>query len=212
MAVNVYFDTEFTGLVENTTLISIGCVSEDGKKFYGEFTDYDKNLVDDWIQENVIDNLKFNNRDSFVEFNIDINTGDVTTCVKGKSDEIKEVLTDWIKDVSNDESVQFVSDVSHYDFYLLCNLFGGAFSLPDDVVPACYDINQDIANWILTSDGYYSDWLHITDCMNEAFTVSREELCRKFNKELPSGDKHNSLYDAEVIKLIYDGMIDRGLV
>ena len=38
----VWFDTEFTGLHKNTTLISIGLVTENGKTFYAEFTDYDE--------------------------------------------------------------------------------------------------------------------------------------------------------------------------
>lgn len=50
----VFFDTEFTGLHKNTTLISLGCVDENGRTFYAEFTDYDKSQVDDWINENVI--------------------------------------------------------------------------------------------------------------------------------------------------------------
>ena len=39
----IYFDTEFTGLHKDTTLISIGLVSECGKTFYGECYDYDEN-------------------------------------------------------------------------------------------------------------------------------------------------------------------------
>lgn len=53
----VFLDTEFTGLHKNTTLISIGLVSECGKTFYAEFTDYDRSQVDEWIQTNVINNL-----------------------------------------------------------------------------------------------------------------------------------------------------------
>ena len=55
----VWFDTEFTGLHKNTTLISIGLVNEYGETFYAEFTDYDKNQCDDWIKENVLNNLLF---------------------------------------------------------------------------------------------------------------------------------------------------------
>jgi hypothetical protein len=36
----IFFDTEFTGLHQGTTLISIGLISECGKTFYAEFTDY----------------------------------------------------------------------------------------------------------------------------------------------------------------------------
>ena len=50
----VYFDCEFTGLHQNTTLISIGLVSERGNYFYAEFTDYNKDQVNDWIREEEI--------------------------------------------------------------------------------------------------------------------------------------------------------------
>ena len=50
-------DMEFTGLHQHTTLISIGLESDCGKSFYAEFTDYDESQVDEWIQENVIENL-----------------------------------------------------------------------------------------------------------------------------------------------------------
>ena len=53
----LFFDMEFTGLRQNTTPISIGIVSEDGKRFYAEFTDYDESQCDDWIKENVIKKL-----------------------------------------------------------------------------------------------------------------------------------------------------------
>ncbi len=33
---NIYFDTEFTGLHKNTTLISIGMIAENGRTFYAE--------------------------------------------------------------------------------------------------------------------------------------------------------------------------------
>lgn len=54
---NIYFDTEFTGLHKDTTLISLGCVADDGRRFYTEFTDFDKSQCNDWINENVINNL-----------------------------------------------------------------------------------------------------------------------------------------------------------
>ena len=59
----IFFDTEFTGLHQNTTLISIGLVSECGKTFYAEFTDYDQKQVDEWIKNNVIANLTLQNYD-----------------------------------------------------------------------------------------------------------------------------------------------------
>ena len=47
----VFLDTEFTGLRQNTTLVSIGLVAENGDTFYAELTDYDKSQVDHWLQK-----------------------------------------------------------------------------------------------------------------------------------------------------------------
>ena len=53
----IFFDTEFTGLHQETTLISFGAISECGKTFYAEFTDFDYSQIDRWLKLNVIDNL-----------------------------------------------------------------------------------------------------------------------------------------------------------
>lgn len=50
---NIYFDMEFTGLVQDTRPISIGMVTEDLNMFYAEFTDYPVEKCDDWIKKNV---------------------------------------------------------------------------------------------------------------------------------------------------------------
>jgi len=42
----IFFDSEFTGLHQKTTLISIGLISEDDRYFYYECIDYDKDHVD----------------------------------------------------------------------------------------------------------------------------------------------------------------------
>ena len=70
------------------------------------------------------------------------------------------------------------------------DIFGGAFDIPENVNPACHDINQDIANYE-----------HISE--TEAFNRSREDFIFTYNTEV-EGIKHNSLYDAKVIKEIYE--------
>lgn len=204
----IFFDTEFTGLVPNTTLISLGCVAETGEKFHAEFTDYNKDLCDDWIKENVLNNLLLKDPPVKGMGRID-NTGNPfldSTCV-GDSKGIKDLFTKWLEYVNpNKERIQFVSDVCHYDFYLLCNLFGGAFSLPEYVNPVCYDICQELT--ALDEDVLRDIWDTSADAekMYWAFDISREEICRSITGKLPEGKKHNSLYDAEVIKMIYEGM------
>ena len=55
----VFFDTGFTELHQDTTLICIGLISERGDTFYAELNDYDESQCDDWIKKNVIASLRF---------------------------------------------------------------------------------------------------------------------------------------------------------
>lgn len=218
---NLYFDTEFTGLRQNTTLISIGIVAENGEKFYAELIDFDWKQVDDWIKENVLDNFileKLYMRgsidtmrktvDEWKENGYEISEFPTNgsccylmletarekeglTEVVGEKDWVRDKLSKWLKRF---DSVQFVSDVCHYDFVLLINLFGTAFDLPENVNPACVDINQEIAR-------------HYGISAAEAFDKSRKEIVLELCGEPVAGKKHNSLYDAEVIKAIYQEIV-----
>lgn len=215
---NLYFDTEFTGLHKDTTLISIGIVSENGKKFYAEFLDFDFDQVNGWIEENVLDNLILkklfailvessmlemveewrkngyevsdypvvDNKRRFVYETKREKDG--LTEVVGEKGWVREKLSKWLQQF---DSVQFVSDVCHYDFVLLIDLFGSAWDLPKNVPPVCHDISQDIARHYGISDA-------------EAFDKSREEIVKELCGHEIEGRKHNALYDAEVIKAIYN--------
>lgn len=195
----IFFDTEFTGLVPNTALISIGMITENGEKLYAEFTDFKEELCDEWIKENVLANLWTLTNDKRTVFHHD--KDNLIWYYKGDSSQVKDFISIWFDKVSSNGvyDIELVSDVCHYDMTLLCNLFGGAFNLPKNVCPACYDICQDLVD---EYDGGINN-------MKEAFDYSREDLCKFYNQgKLPNGGhkKHNSLYDAEVIKMIYEGM------
>ena len=50
----IFIDTEFTDLQQGAQLISIGCITEDGKhEFYAE-TVFNESFASDWVFENVI--------------------------------------------------------------------------------------------------------------------------------------------------------------
>ncbi len=221
----IFFDTEFTGLVPNTTLISLGMVTEHGEKFYAEFTDYDRELVakNDWIQDNVISKLILNDR-KYIENGVYMNPEHGNSKrILGDTAHICKALDQWLFDVSmvrgpylyadskmtfDFEQIQLVGDACHYDMYLLCNqVFGGAFNLPANVNPVCYDICQELTMLDMTTYRDIFDVRADAGKMKWAFDSSREELCKIFTGgKLPDGDKHNALYDAEVIKMIYEGI------
>lgn len=195
----VFFDTEFTGLHKETTLISIGLVDENGRTFYAEFSDYDDGQCDKWIYENVIKNLKWSKEGPLENFvNLYKNEeGQDKWEAYGTKDYIRTVLIDWF---AKYEEVELISDVCHYDMVLFIDIFGSAWTIPSVVNPACHDINQDIAK-------------HFDISEKEAFDMSREGIIESYNKKLMAlwpkevikikGDKHNSLYDAKVIRGIY---------
>lgn len=124
----VFFDTEFTGLHQNTTLVSIGLIAENGYTFYAEFTDYDEKQIDDWLQENVINNL-------YLEQGV---TGDYDafTC-RGSKKWIKMFLYEWL---SQFDTVEIWSDCLAYDWVLFNQIFGHAFDIPKNVYYIPFDI------------------------------------------------------------------------
>lgn len=176
----VFFDTEFTGLHQNTTLISIGLISECGKTFYAELNDYDKSQIDEWINKNVVEKLVFNEGNNALIDNIDFYTDSFDNYV-GKCNliKLKIELTKWLQQF---EQVEMWSDCLSYDWVLFNQLFGHAFNIPKNV----YYIPFDICT-LLKAKGIDPD-------------ISREE----FSNMKENSQKHNALWDAKVIKRCYE--------
>ena len=191
-----FFDTEFTGLRKDTTLISIGIVSDTGDRFYAELTDYDESMCNEWIEKNVLDHLIMSGN---VKLEESLAADNKTTTVIGSKADICRELMEWLDaNFDSDYAAVFVSDVSHYDMVLLIDLLvGNAMMLPKFITPACHDINQDIAVMLDLSE-------------KDAFDISREQLLADRGIALPKGQKHNALYDAEVIKAIYEDFFSVG--
>lgn len=173
----IFFDTEFTGLHQHTTLISIGLVSDYGHKFYAEFTDYDKDQIDDWLQENVIENLEYHNlwsKDDKPESATIINS-DRELKLYGDTNYIRKKLESWLSKFNN---VEMWSDCLSYDWVLFNQIWGHAFYIPKNV----YYIPFDICTLFLIK-GVDPD-------------INREEYA-----EIKEGNKkHNALWDAEIIR------------
>jgi len=118
----IYLDTEFTGLHQKTTLISIGLVDEDGHSFYAELNDYDESQCDDWIIENVINNLH----------------GDsMSTCEL--RDDLEQLFSQY-------KEVQIYSDCLAYDWVLFNNIWGHAFKIPPNVYYIPFDLCTSLLN------------------------------------------------------------------
>lgn len=126
----VFWDSEFTGLHQRTTLISIGCVAEDGQEFYAELTDFDTNQVDAWIFDNVIAHLH-------LPHDVNVQANDHNVSVRGTHQFVAIHLEMWL---NSWPSVEMWSDCLAYDWVLFCELFGGAFSVPRNVYYIPFDL------------------------------------------------------------------------
>jgi hypothetical protein len=191
----VFFDTEFTGLHQNTSLISIGLISEDGRTFYAELNDYDESQVDDWIKQNVINNLIFpeppegqqdhysarrskNNpvgKNLYKDYSVDL---------RGRTGDVKTAIEIWL---SQFDSVEMWSDCLAYDWVLFNQIFGHAFNIPKNVYYIPFDI-----------------------CTLFKINGIDPDISREFYAGLSEGVndvKHNALHDAKVIRACYEKLM-----
>jgi hypothetical protein len=173
--VKVFFDTKFTGLHQHTTLVSIGCVAENGRTFYAETNDYDYCQTDEWFDKNVLPNLYLNKHDGRAWTFPGYDVVEVYGCKR----KIAAALQTWLE--SFGEPVEMWSDCLAYDWVLFCELYGGALKIPECV----YYIPFDVCT-LLKVRGADPD-------------MNREQFAG-----IGTGEKHNALHDAKCIKALYE--------
>lgn len=177
--VKIFYDFEMTGFRQDTTPISLGLVSSNGKEFYCEFTDWDYSQVDEWTEEHAIRNLTLG---SFEKGKC-LRLGSYTA-IRGNQGEVRQVLLEWLKQFG---TVEFWGDCSWYGGVLLNELLGGAFNLPDNVNCLFMDIGT----------------------MFRVFGIDPNIDREAFIDDEVTGDKHNALYDSKVIEKCYDKLYRR---
>lgn len=185
MMTRIFLDTEFTGLHQYTSLISIGLAAENGDVFYAEMTDYDREQVDDWLRSNVLNLLS----DDLPNAE-DAHTNPVMLC-QGTMSEVSHALHRWLKRFGGKDSVEIWADVLAWDWVLFCELFGGAFSLPEEVYYIPFDLST-----LLKLKGIDPN-------------IIREELGQvKWSHPKLKLVKHHALYDALLEKNIFENLTD----
>jgi hypothetical protein len=106
-------------------LISIGLIADTGDTFYAELTDYDPDQIDDWLQENVLNNLVLTDRP---DNTLVVSGHDVSFKGTQKS---SKILGRWL---NQQGPVEIWSDCLAYDWVLFNEIFGHAFKIPKNVL------------------------------------------------------------------------------
>ena len=105
----LFFDTEFTGLHQNTTLISIGIVALDGRLY----------------------NDKDTRKISYYDTDVNNNYVPFYVSLKNETNVILHELKHWLQQF--DGELQIWSDCLAYDWVLFNQLFGGAQNIPSNI-------------------------------------------------------------------------------
>lgn len=229
VTMRVYMDMGFTGLHKNTTLVSIGLVSENNDTFYGEFNDYDRNQIDDWLQENVIDNLIMSPPPEGEDEEGRWSNKGKNAEVRGSTDDIKRYLESWFSDITetknpyvdyhgheappmlNDGTIQVYGDCMAFDWILFVDLWGHAFKVPSYIHYIPFDLCTALKMAHYAPD---CDRELLAKCskpeivdskMKQPIVLDNEEMCRKqiLNKT-GLQRKYNALFDAHSVKACWD--------
>ena len=180
---NIYIDTEFTGLHQCTTLISLGIITEDNQGFYAEFTNYDKSQLNPWLEENVISNLLMSNNKQCNLEDFELSSLHMSL---GDTDLICKELSEWLSAVyvSVKEPLCPVLDVGQYDMVLFNQIFGHAYKVPGYINYIPFDVAT-----LFKVKGINPD------IVRETF-VDIDSANKKY--------KHNALWDAYVTKKCWE--------
>lgn len=137
-------DTEFWehGPLQPVRLISIGIVSETGKRYYAVNSDFnwkalEKAAPKHWLFDNVRPHLILDDMDAH-------------TVEKP----LYKIRTDLLKFFENDPSPEFWAYFADYDWVVFCQIFGTMMDLPKNFPMLCLDIEQKRKALGFTRDVY----------------------------------------------------------
>lgn len=177
----LFLDTEFTGLTQDAKLLSLALYRSDDTYFYAEFNDYNATDINEWVQAHVIGHFLFQHTGEYFR-----QEGHKVQC-KGNTAEVSIHLSSWL---GNFEAVQICADVSHYDWVLFCELFGGARNIP----PSIHYICLDLATCFMVK-GLDPD-------------TDRETFLNEHHFA-PVGKRHNALDDAKMCAACYSILTEK---
>ena len=204
----IYYDAEFTGLTQDTSLISIGLKSESGSYFYAEFTDYDEKNLSSWIIENVIGNLIIKEGKEVIKImNVDGSEVDIVNrseaspyslMIKGTKQFIAERLIDWMKNESDiaGKKIQIYCDCYAYDWVLFNTVIskeGNALNIPDFIDYIPIDLSTALKFYNVDPDINREQYIGTKAVENISNDIPFSNW-----KSQTSVIKHNSLWDAYV--------------
>lgn len=205
----VYFAVNYTREGIGAQPLSIALVGADGNYFYAEFNDYNMKEISPEVFKNVLQG--FINAKMYEESDI----GTIQLMV-GDTSQIKYNLIKWLDDnyTNKKQLIQFVTDKNTFAYPILLYLLvkdEETTILPESIVPACFDLNQDLASALVNVTGvvnqknylptYIASGVDRLEMVNQLETF---KLIRSKNKIFE--DTNNALTKAFITKSLHQNI------
>ena len=176
----IFMDGEFADLTSNgVKLLSIALIADNGQKLYLELN-YREDDCSPWVKRNVIPFLRANKVSKF---------------------KAVEMINKFVRDNYGDEQPVLVADVNQFDWLAIKYLY----DTHADEIPEAYrgDYSTDIPFFYIPLDLSTLMWTRGLD-----IDCSREGLAKELGMKVDILHQHYALDDAEVVKFIFDKLID----
>mgnify|MGYP000380327054 CR=1 FL=1 len=131
-----FLDTEFAEKPNTIDLISIAIVADDGREFYAESADFNVELANDFVRQNVLPALWSRQADKAPPFNAWIRDGGTGGLMPTRR------MGSAIARFIGDDTPEFWGYYCDYDWVATCWLFGAMVDLPPGWPMYCRDIKQ----------------------------------------------------------------------
>lgn len=131
-----YLDTEFDETPDHTVLLSLALRAEDGRELYLVSSDFNPDVCNPWVKENVLPHL------------CALSPGYV-----GPKNTFAPRIERFL---AGDSSHEFWGYYSAYDWFLFCRLWGGMLLMPSCLPKVCYDLKQ-LADTLLPGVNFKED-------------------------------------------------------
>lgn len=130
-----WLDTEFIEDGKTIDLISIGIVSEDGRKYYAINSECDLSKASPWVKDNVLSQLP--------PKDINPQTASPTEIQGMLYWKDRSVIAEELRTFCASPKPEFWAYYADYDWVVFCQLFGTMMDLPKGFPMYCRDIKQE---------------------------------------------------------------------
>ncbi|MDJ0723726.1 MAG: 3'-5' exoribonuclease [Prochloraceae cyanobacterium] len=147
----IFIDTEFIEDGKTIDLISIGMINEDGEEYYAINLDCKFDRANDWVKENVFPpiGIKLEKEFNYIKFPKEKTLLDY---YKNKPVIAKEVEL-FLRGNNGDRDIEIWCDYGHYDYVVICQLYGKMINLPN-IFPYYFNDIQSLARQLSRIKNY----------------------------------------------------------